>query len=77
MERAKASQLTIDTRKSPEAANTAILGDQRVVEQDDGPIFEQKVKVDDRFFMARIAESGMRNDDMMEYVIDMFRAKDE
>lgn len=40
-------------------------------------MYKQKVEVDDKFFLARIAEVGQRPEDMVEYIIEMMRAKDK
>ena len=35
------------------------------------------MKVEDRVFMARICEQGGQHEDMIEYIVDMFRKKDQ
>ena len=41
-----------------------------------GELYEQKLRVDDRLFLSRLAEQGGRDEDMAEFIIDMIRAKD-
>lgn len=41
-----------------------------------GDLFDQKMLVDDRLFMSRLAEMGGMKDDMAEFIIEMVRAKD-
>lgn len=74
-ERAKASQLTLKTDKSAEPEPD--IGDQKVLDQDSGPLYKQKVDVDDKVFLARIAEVGQRPEDMVEYIVEMMRMKDQ
>ena len=74
-ERARASGMTIDTGKSPEEEK--VTGDQKVIEVESGPLYDQKVAVNERIFLARVAEQGGSDDDMVEYVIDLFRKKDK
>ena len=55
-ERARGSGMSIDERKSPEEQKE--IGDQKVIEVEHGPLYQQKVAVDDRMFLARVAEQG-------------------
>ena len=55
---------------------TNIIGDQKVVDVEYGPLFDQKIAVDDKIFMARVCEQGLRYDDSVEYVIELMRKKD-
>ena len=49
--------MSIDvTRKSVEEEK--VIGDQKVIEVEEGPLYTQKVAVDDRMFLARVAEQG-------------------
>lgn len=36
-----------------------------------------KIDVDDKVWMARIAEQGNRDEDMVDFTIEMFRMKDK
>ena len=74
-ERANESKLTIDTKKSAEPERE--IGDQKTIDIEGGPIFDQKIAVDDRLFMARVAEQGGRHEEAIEFLIDFFRKKDE
>lgn len=74
-ERARASAMTIDTRKSPDPEKQ--LGDQKVIEAEEGPHFDQKVAVDGKVFMARIAEQGVRMEDMAEFIVELMRCKEK
>ncbi len=47
-----------------------------MIDADEGPLYEAKIAVDDRVFMARIAEQGARMEDMAEFISDMARKKD-
>ena len=51
-------------------------GDEEVLLEISGELYEQKLRVDDRLFLARLAEQGSREEDMAEFIIDMIRAKD-
>ena len=46
------------------------------IEDETDPMYLQKVAVDSRFFMARLALEGGRNMDAAEFAIDLFRKKD-
>ena len=48
-----------------------------MIEEDEGPLHDAKVAVDDRIFMARIAEQGARMEDMAEFINDLARKKSE
>ena len=50
--------------------------DEEVLLEISGELYEQKLRVDDRLFLARLAEQGQREEDMAEFIIDMIRAKD-
>ena len=51
-------------------------GDQEVMLEIDGELYEQKLRVDDRLFMSRLAQAGQRPEDMAEFLVEMIRAKD-
>ena len=42
-----------------------------------GPLYEQKLLVDDRIFMSRIADLGGQKTDMAEFILEMIKAKKE
>lgn len=53
-ERARASGMTIDTKKSAEEEK--VTGDQKVIEVDSGPLYDLKMAVNERIFLARVSE---------------------
>ena len=57
--------------------DVVVTSDQEVLEEVEGPLYEQKLRVNDRLFMARLTEAGGRPEDMAGYLIDMIRAKDK
>ena len=72
----KTSQDSLDDllRKKNEAPDTA---EDDVLLEISGEYYEQKLRVDDRLFMSRLAEQGARYDEMGEFIIEMIRAKDK
>ena len=67
--------MTIDTKKSAEEEK--VTGDQKVIEVDSGPLYDLKMAVNERIFLARVSEQGGSFDDMVEYIVDLFRKKDK
>ena len=54
-----------------------VTGDDEVLLEISGDLYEQKLLVDDRVFMARLAELGGRQEDMADFLIELIRAKDK
>lgn len=74
-ERAKASKMTIDTSKSPD--QDRFIGDQKIIEVEYGPLHDMKIAIDEKIFMARVADLGTRAEEASEFVVEFFRCKDK
>ena len=76
MEKARTSQESLDDlmKKKNEVV---VTGDDEVLLEISGDLYEQKLLVDDRLFMSRLSEMGGRPEDMAEFLIEMIRAKDK
>ena len=74
----KTSQESLDDLLKKQEKGFEETGDEEVLLEINGELYEQKLLVDDRMFMARLAERGGRaEEEMAEFIIDMIRAKDK
>jgi len=67
--------MTIDTSPSPELEK--VLGDQKYIDVDFGPLHDMKIEVEQAVFLARLADLGTRSEDCSEFIIEFFRKKDK
>lgn len=74
-ERAKASKMTINTAPSPELDK--VYGDQKTIEVEYGPLHDMKILVEEKMFMARLADLGTRAEECSEFIVEFFRTKDK